>query len=186
MSVEQAVREGLLEVTERGTYRVPDASARQAQQLQQEQEQKAAEQAQLSAMVATGDAPDAEASAAIDLVTKHVPAQAVTHLIQDVAQNGSLSSESVAKVGKSLGWSEAQAQGAASQVYEGLRRQADAAAVHAGVPASETDALWSWAAQTQATEHSHAVLALAYRSDSAGLKKLAKLYLANKRDVARR
>lgn len=186
LSVAQAVQQGLLEKTPWGEYRVPSGAAREAQQREQQQQQAQQQAAQVEALRATGDEPDMETQGAVDLVTRHVPAQAVDALVRDFVNNASLSSANLDRAAQAVGWTSDQAHGVAHKVVEGLKRQAHAATVHAGVSPADVEACWQWAQQSDPTAHAHASLALINASDARGLKALAKKYLAHKRDVARR
>lgn len=180
MKASQALEMGLLEQDERGVFRVPNSEARAADQKAEEAQAKAQHDAEVLARRETGDEPPAQAAEAIALVAKHVPEQAQTALIQDFVSNGSLSTAAVVEVGKQLGWGEGQAQGAAYVIVSGLQQQAARAAISAGVPADEVDALWQFLSERYPVEQKSAAMALIYTSDAKPIRTLAKKYLGQK------
>lgn len=176
----QAVEMGVLEMDERGVFRIPDAAARKAETQAEDAAAKAEREAELVALREAGSEPDSRTQGAIDLVVKHVPEQARTALIHDFVSQGDLSMAAVNEVGRQLGWTESQAQGAAYVVVKGLQDQASRAAISAGVPAHEVADLWHFLSERYPVEQKHAALALINMSDASPIRALAKKFLGQK------
>jgi len=127
-----------------------------------------------------------EAQRAIEDVSRLVPAHALTALVQDVAANdGTISLDSVVKIGQRAGMTSEQAQATTVKLYEGYQRQANRAAMKAGVPEQLLGDLWSWAGQNMKAEQSNAALSIALASDTAPIKNIVRAYIAHKRDERR-
>lgn len=180
MKAAQAVEMGLLEQDERGTFRVPNSEARAAEVQAEEQQAKAQHDVEMVTKRETGDEPCPRTQGAVDFVSKHVPEQARNALINDFVVQGDLSTAAVNEVGRKLGWTDDQAQGAAYVVVTGLQNQAARAAMSAGVPAGEVDALWQFLGDRYPNEQRTAALALIYASDAKPIRDLAKKYLGQK------
>jgi hypothetical protein len=151
-----------------------------------EQEQRAQERAELPALIEAGEEPDADTQRAIEGVARSIPAHALTALVQDVATNdGTISLDSVVKVGQRAGMTNEQAQATTVKLYEGYQRQANRAAMNAGVPEQLLPDLWRWAGENMKNEQSNAALSIALASDTAPIKNIVKAYIAYHRDQRR-
>jgi hypothetical protein len=186
MEVEQAVREGLLvRNAQTGGYALPDKSAQDAREAVAKQaaewdNQQAA--GEIEAKRAIGEEADAELQSALDLVSKHVPAQAADALVQDFISNGSMSEANVVKLAESLGWTGDKGLAVASEVHNGMLRQATTAVASVGVPVGEAQNLWNWMASNYPQEHQNAIRSMAIANDVKGLKALAKKYIGQTRN----
>ncbi|WP_428661382.1 hypothetical protein [Reyranella sp.] len=190
IEVEQAVALGLLEHSERGGYRLPDrrdpavngdAKPRIEQRVGQDQRQ----EADLPAEREAGEVADAETRGAMDLAEGLIDAPVLSAITEDLAVNGSFSMAHIAEASQRAGISTEHGQALAYKLFTGGIRQATRAAVTAGVPADEVDALWGWAQRERPGDHRNAVREIAMAGRAGAIKVLAKAYLAQRNDKAR-
>ncbi|MGD9883394.1 MAG: hypothetical protein AB7U95_25110 [Reyranella sp.] len=177
MSVEEAVRQGLLEVDANGRYSVPNAEARQAQQREQEQQQNAQAAAELQAKQATGDEPDSDAIAAIDRVNQVVPANVTQAFIKDVIDNGSISLANVHAVARQYNIPTAHAEAMTKNAWDGLTRQARTVALNAGIPEGEVQDAWNHMHASDPVEAAMSMRAF-INGDTSGLRRALAAYKA--------
>lgn len=184
IEVAQAVTMGLIRPAPGGGYEaISTVERQQAEQAQRQEEQQELQKAseEREALRATGDEPSRELQAAIDRANASVPGQVITGFVEDFVSRGSLDYGQFVRATRSVGLDAERAEAMATSVVEGFRRQADLAVATQGIPASETDALYQWAAEHHPADHKNAVRALVLASDAKPLKTLAAKWAAFKR-----
>jgi hypothetical protein len=188
VEVENAARLGLL-VKDGAGYRLPTSTENAdaaEQHRQSEAEQREQDRAELPQLIERGDEPDHQTQRDIEDVSRRVPSHALTAIIDDAATNdGTISLESVVKIGQRAGLTSEQAQQMTTRLYEGFQRQADRAAIAAGIPPQMVNELWAWANQNARDVQANAARSLALASDTAPIRELVRRFVASKRDAGR-
>jgi len=185
IEVEQAVALGLLSHDASGGYRLLSPAASAPEQRPQAQEQQQRPQEDIAAQQEAGDVADAQTQEAMQIADRLFEPEVVSAIVEDTAVNGSVSLAHIAEASRRAGFSTEHGQALVMKMWEGGVRQATRAAVAAGVPAAEIDALWAWAQQEHPGTHRNAVREIARAGQSGAVKVLAKAYLANRNDRAR-
>jgi hypothetical protein len=184
VEVSQAVKSGLIRPAAGGGFEaIPTAERQRAEEAQRQQEQQELQKVseEREALRATGDEPPRELQAAIDRANASVPGQVITGFVEDFVSHGSLDYGQFVRATRSVGLDAQRAEAMATGLVEGFRQQADLAVMTRGIPASEADALYQWAAEHHPADHKNAVRALVLASDAKPLKALALKYAAFKR-----
>ena len=183
IEVEHALREGIIERdATTGGYRSPstqDRAAVEAQDRRATAQQAAADATELVALRQSGEELSQTAQAVVDAVVARADGAAVENVLRELVGTGDVTGATLAQAGMSAGYTASQSMEAYNTVYAGFRQQADTCAVAQGVPREALDGLWDWCAETDAGGHKFAINSLIRGGGTAGIKALAKGYVAH-------